>query len=198
MFDPQLQDGPVFDYEALTGQFDDQGVAVSVARVHGCLCGLLAAGAATIQERALAALAEALDVEVHGELAEAIMQLYLVSASALADEAFDFHPLLPDDETDIGPRAEALGDWCAGFLAGFALVAAGGGTGTGAADDTREVLTDLAAMARASADDGPDEESEQSYFELVEYLRFAVMNVYADTLARLEDEPAAPGDGTLH
>ena len=51
-----------------------------------------------------------MDLALHGELAEKVMQLYTITAAALQDESFDFHPLLPDDDTDIADRVEALAD----------------------------------------------------------------------------------------
>jgi uncharacterized protein YgfB (UPF0149 family) len=191
MFDSLRPDTEVFDFQELADHLLDQGLQSSPARIHGCLCGLLAAGAAPERELAPAALAEALDIQVHGELAERVMQLYVASAAALADEAFAFQPLLPDDDTEIGLRAEALGHWCSGFLAGFALVSAGAGKAGDnvLSSDSSEALRDMAAIAETAADeDADEEESENSYFELVEYLRFATLNIFSDSL-----EAAAAG-----
>ena len=44
------------------------------------------------------------------------------------------------------------------------------------------MLRDIAAMAQAEpADDESEEDAEDSYIELVEYLRVAVVNVFMDT-----------------
>ena len=201
MLENLMGDTEIFDFEELANHLLEQGLQSSPSEIHGCLCGLLAAGASVEPELALAALVEALDLELHGELAEQIMQLYRVSAAALEDEEFDFHPLLPDDETDIETRTVALAGWCTGMLAGFALVSAGASSEAEniVSRDSAEALKDFAAMAQAETDreDLEDEDSsEENYFELVEYLRVATLNMYMDN--REGKQPTSPPDGTLH
>jgi len=198
MYDEPFGETGVFDFEELANHLLEQGLQSSPSDIHGCLCGLLAAGAAVEPELALAALVEALELELRGELAEQVMQLYKVSAGALEDEEFDFHPLLPDDEADIETRSAAMAGWCKGFLAGFALVAAGASSESEnvLSRDSSEVLKDFAAIAEAEPDDEDreDEEAlEESYFELVEYLRFATLNVFMDSRAGGEE---MQGDST--
>ena len=101
MYEDDNDENEIFDFDEIANHLIEQGLQSSPADIHGCLCGLLAAGAAVEPELALAALVEAEDLELRGELAEQVMRLYTVSAAALEDEAFEFHPLLPDDETDL-------------------------------------------------------------------------------------------------
>ena len=166
---------------------------VSPSQLHGCLCGILCTGASTEAEYGLDALSQALDIVMHGELASRIMQLYTVTEVALKDEEFTFLPLLPDDDEEIGLRASALASWCDGFMSGFAYVIAGNEeTAAALSQDTGEVLKDIAAMAQAHADDESEEDAEDSYIELVEYLRAAVVNVFLDSLATTEDSDVSP------
>ncbi len=191
MFDDRDSGVDVFDFDELANHLLEQGLDKSPSELHGCLCGLLAAGAPPQPELGLAALGRALELDLHGELAGLAMQLYQVSAAALEDEEFDFHPLLPDDEADLETRTKALAGWCQGFLAGFAQVNQGQ---VGA--DASEVLTDIAAIADASVDeDASEDESEGSYMEIVEYLRFAALNAYLDSRP---DNPSAGSDPALH
>ena len=78
-------------------------------------------------------------------------------------------------------------------MSGFAYVI-GGDEETAAAlsQDTGEVLKDIAAMAQAYADDASEEDAEDSYIELVEYLRAAVVNVFLDSMATAEDRDVSP------
>jgi hypothetical protein len=157
--------------------------------LHGCLCGLLCAGAPAEAEYGLDALAQALDMVMHGELASRIMQLYIVTEAALKDEEFTFLPLLPDDEDDIVLRGSALASWCDGFMAGFAYVVAGDEKTAGAlSQETGEVLKDIAAMAQAEAtEDESEDDAEDAYIELVEYLRAAVVSVFLDSLTSTQE-----------
>lgn len=184
MFDNLDQSVAVFDFDELANHLLEQGLEESPALLHGCLCGILAAGSVHQPEVGLALLFETLDLNLYGELANQCMQLYQVSAAALEDEEFDFHPLLPDDETDIESRTMALADWSKGFLAGFAK-----GGQSQLNNDGGEILRDFAAITEAAVDDDADEEElESSYMELVEYIRFAVLNMYIDSQANLADQ----------
>lgn len=190
MFDDIDPSTGVFDFDELADHLLEQGLETSPAALHGCLCGLLAAGAPAEPEAGLALLQQALDLTLHGELAGQLLQLYQVSAAALDDEEFEFHPLLPDDDVEIATRTAELGHWCSGFLAGFAQV---NQCQTG--PDSSEILRDFAAIAEASVDQDADEnESEASYFEVVEYVRFGCLNVYLDGRA----DPVKGPDGQVH
>ncbi|KZX56109.1 hypothetical protein A3709_06910 [Halioglobus sp. HI00S01] len=187
MFDDHDSANFVFDFDEVANHLLEQGLDSSPSQLHGCLCGVLAAGAPAQAEAGLALLQQALDINLHGELAGQIMQLYMVSAAALEDEEFDFHPLLPDDEVEIDSRTGELARWCQGFLAGFAQV-----NQRQVSQDSSEILSDMGAIAEASVDeDADEEESEGSYTEIVEYLRFAVLNLFMDSRAdgTRADEP---------
>jgi yecA family protein len=178
-------------FEELADHLLEQGLQSSPSAVHGCLCGLLSAGASHQEEYGLDALAGALDLAPHGELAGRVMQLYTATAAALQDETFDFHPLLPADDSAIADRVEALAEWCKGFLAGFAH--ARGGAPPALSDDSSEILEDFAAIAQAGLEErDEEEESESSYMELVEYLRFATLNLFMDNALPESGTAASP------
>ncbi|MFT4612915.1 MAG: hypothetical protein ACI9NT_000048 [Bacteroidia bacterium] len=182
MHEESSEEVGVFDFDELADHLVEQGLAVSPAQLHGCLTGQLCAGAASTPEVGLNGLSESLDVIVYGELAERLLQLYAITAAALADEEFSFHLLLPDDETDIDQRTESLGAWCQGFLTGFAHVSVDQGLKSdGTPEEIGEILRDVAAIAEAGVDeDETEDESEGSYTDLVEYLRFACINVFME------------------
>lgn len=187
----------VFDFDEFANHLLEQGLEASPSELHGFLCGLLSGGAAAEPEVGLNALDQSLGLVLHGELADHTMQLYTVTAAALEDEEFDFHPLLPDDEDDIVERTAALSAWSRGFLAGFAHMTTGAGvTSAALPEDSSEILKDFTAIAQAGVDDDDTEdEAEDSYMELVEYLRFATLNVYMDTRSRIQDQDSPPEEG---
>lgn len=184
----------VFDFDEFADQLFEQGAEVSPAEIHGCLSGLLAGGAVQESDYGLHAMTVALDLEVHGELADLVMELYAATGAALADEELGFYPLLPRDDVAVEARTAATAGWCRGFLAGVAHVVEGDGQWSA---EGREALEDIAELARARVgDDETEEDADRSLMEIVEYLRFAVLNLFA------EREPAvaiARGDDpTLH
>ena len=197
MYDDLQGEVAVFDFDEFANHLLEQGLETSPSELHGCLSGLLSAGAAVEPEWGLDALGQALDLVLYGELADHTMQLYTVTAAALEDEEFDFHPLLPDDEVDIAERTESMAVWCRGFLAGFAHASAGvDRSQTALPEDSGEILKDFARIAEAAVDDdATEDEAESNYMELVEYLRFAALNVYMDSRSRAEDGGFSPDQG---
>ena len=189
MFDDPNKQTAVFDFDELANHLVEQGLQSSPSEIHGCLTGLLTSGAPVEAELALVALTDVLDLGVTGELAAQTMELFNVTASALQDEEFDFHPLLPDDETAISQRVESLASWCAGFLGGFAQgIAASGKAEAVLGKDSQEILQDIEAFSQAEADDEREEdEAEEAYFEIVEYLRMAVLNVHMDCASQADE-----------
>jgi yecA family protein len=197
MHDDLSDEVGVFDFDEFADYLLDQGLQASPSQLHGCLSGLLSAGASHEAEYGLDALTQSLNLNLHGELASRVMQLYSVTADALQDDEFTFHPMLPDDEEDIVARTAALASWCEGFLAGFAYRLAGEDASSGSlSEEAGEVLRDIAAMAQAEA--GPDEtndDAEESFSELVEYLRVAVVNIFMDSSATISDRALSSETG---
>ncbi|MDD2946890.1 UPF0149 family protein [Acinetobacter haemolyticus] len=87
-------------------------------------------------------------------------------AHALSEDELDYLPLLPDDEHVLADRVQALADWCAGVVLGFGLA-----SGHIRPDEMEliEHLQDVAAVEFDESDD--DEEGEESYQELYEFVR---------------------------
>ncbi len=186
------------DFDELANHLLDQGILSSPSELHGCLAGLLGGGAGHEPSAGLAGLGNALQIDVHGELADGLQQMYARTVAAVESEDLNFVPLLPGDETELAQRAQALADWCRGFLSGFAQARVSEGlTDAGVAADSAEALRDFAAIAQADAEEDDPDEAERAYAELVEYLRVAAMNVIADSQQLLTDASASR-DRTLH
>ncbi len=195
MYDETDGDVQVFDFEEIANYLLEQGSEVSPAEIHGCLSGLLSAGARPLPELGLNKMGEAIDLTAHGELADQIMQLYDTTAAALTDEEYGFYPLLPEEEADIDLRTTALANWCQGFLAGFAQMRSDpANLNREWSSDAREILEDIAAMSQATVgEEESADESEGSYVEVVEYLRFAVINLFSEQHALTDGEFPEPG-----
>lgn len=151
---------------------------VTAAEAHGCLCGALCASNDYSFANWFEELAE--DTEEPSEetkSAKALMQtLYTETMRSLRGDEMEFAPLLPDDDMPLAKRAEALAQWCQGFLYGFGSVA---GQQRKLPPEVDEVVRDLTQIARASAGDSePTEEDEEDYFEIIEYVRVGVQTVH--------------------
>jgi hypothetical protein len=83
----------------------------------------------------------------------------------------DFRPLLPTDDRPLAERTRCLASWVSGFLAGF-----GAGSTRVEGTDSTEALRLLEQIARAGIDpEADDEEQEQAFSELSEFVRVAAL-----------------------
>ena len=155
----------------------DSGVA---AEAHGTLCGLLCVAGEDLPGSWIHnTLADGEDgaAVVDTAAAAALGTLYDATHEALSGDAMAFTPFLPDDETDINLRAEALGRWCQGFLYGMAVRGLKNFTDLPA--EVREILEDFSQISRAAHESGDDDEqAEAAFVELVEYSRVGVQLVF--------------------
>jgi len=186
------------DFDGIANQLVEEGVANSPAYLHGGISGVFAGAGNVPAEDCLAAVSQALELGLHGELAQSCLGLCAATELALRDEGFGFQLFLPDDEEDIELRVGAVAEWCRGFLAAYALVlprAPAGSEGAGLDEETGETLRDIAAIAEAGFNaEGDEEEAEGQLFELTEYLRFATLNLFMNRLLEAEDDVARDGN----
>ncbi len=183
---------PAVSFDELANQLLVEGADRSPAYLHGGVSGVYAGAGPVAPEDCLAAAAQALELNLQGELAESALGLATATLAALLDEEFGFNLLLPDDDTDIETRVQALAEWCQGFLAAYALVISTG-SAAGLEDEVAESLRDVAAIAEATVDAEADEEdSERDFFELSEYLRFATLNFFSQRQDALDVDDGPP------
>lgn len=182
-------------------QFDDldqafsQGNApVDPAEAHGSLCGALCA---VPGYRLQDWMDEVLPDATRGSALRARNLLQAVfdeTAQSLGGGEMDFAPLLPDDESALEARVEALAEWCGGFLYGL-------GVGRVPSLDTvpgevGEVLRDFTEISKAAVGAEAEETNEAAYVELVEFVRAGTQLVYEE-LAGHRDRGLPPG-GEVH
>lgn len=138
----------------------------SVSELHGFMMGILSVVEApdTEQWRQILALLKipSLDDEAITFLAEEAED----AAYALAESELDYLPILPDDETVLAERVQALADWSAGVVLGLGLVAQ---QFSDEELELVEVLQDVAGVEFSESDE--DEEGESAYQELYELVR---------------------------
>src|SRR5690606_18973450 len=128
----------------------------------------------------------------HDQLRRQFDGLYKEWESVLHREALQFRPLLPEDDVALGERLESVGAWCQGFIEGFSLGLPGAHSTL--ADDTRELLSDLMAIAEIDPVVDANDEQEHDYMQLVEFIRIAAINLFAEFNA----PPTAPPGTSVH
>ena len=148
------------------------GLGSDPSELHGALCGWLAGGGENTPEWPARVLADdALPAATDGPLED----LRQASAAQLEDRGFDL--LLPENDGATAERADALFDWCRGFLGGFGLAA---GQRPPLSEEAEEALQDLARLAQAAPEAGDDDEDEDALAEIEEFVRVAVLLLHGD------------------
>ena len=167
------------------------GHTLNPSTLHGAMVGLLGAGFSPQSEQhftaTIAALEKALAVEFTGELVDFIGRLSLSTLSAILDADYTFQPLLPPDDETMEDRLLSISEWTQGFLSGFTQ----GITIREAASDpiptlTAEALKDMAAIAQVDTDEASSEDAERQLDDIIEYIRFAAINIVSDAQSAQE------------
>lgn len=102
--------------------------------------------------------------------------------SQLHSAEFGLQLMLPDDDSSVPLRAEALVNWCHGFLNGFGLSDQADGMQISA--ECEEVLEDFTKICRLDVE-GDEEGDERSLTELVEYARMGALLIFEETQVAL-------------
>jgi uncharacterized protein len=165
------------DYGDLAELLNRSGAPLPLAELHGGLCGVICASGQGAAAGWLDSLLDdcTADAETLSQLAARLEALGNDTWQALNGLALEFYPLLPSDDVGIGQRAEALGLWCHGFLAGLVIggVDLAGGT-EALSDELAELVRDFAEISKAGADSEEADDPElgdDSLTELVEFVR---------------------------
>lgn len=138
----------------------------SPSELHGLITGIVCVTQAPTRDEWLQILST-LSVPKLDEEALALLEEEAIDiAHALSEEELDYLPMLPDDEHLLSERVQALADWCAGVVLGFGLAS---GHIRANEQELIESLQDVASVEFDESDD--DEEGEQSYQELYEFVR---------------------------
>jgi len=181
--------GPVtrfdsYDYSHIREQLEKAGIPLSPAEVHGVACGLAATGMEEMEGLWHQVIFEDVDLNdvLVQECRNSLDEMLDRTLAQLDDEAFGLLMCLPEDEATVRQQAEALRDWCQGFLFGFGL----GGEALHAqlSEDATEALRDMTEITRLDPDSvEDDEEGERGVAELEEYLRVIALTVRQDVLS---------------
>jgi uncharacterized protein YgfB (UPF0149 family) len=151
----------------------------SAAQWHGLLCGLICAGRPVNTETwfdcAMTFSGESGTLPV--ETGSVLKAVFERTRGQLSDtgEDMEFDLLLPDEDTPLELRADALKLWCEGFLHG--LSAGGLARNVQLSADSTEFLRDLAEFCKLGHI-GSEEATDSDEFylmELIEYVRAGVL-----------------------
>ena len=182
------------NYAQIQRLIADSRAVAEAAEAHGTLAGALCAtGAYRLEDWLAEILPEGLAAD--SAAIPSLRDIYDETRTALSGTQMQFELLMPDDQSPIELRTEALRLWCNGFVYGL-------GT-SGAPDperlpgDAGEIVRDLAQIMRAGVDEREGTEAnEAALAELVEFVRVGVQVVFEE-LGALR-QPSPPPGVSLH
>ncbi|MCB1552165.1 MAG: UPF0149 family protein [Xanthomonadales bacterium] len=181
-----MDDARLPDYHDIGAALRSLQIAVEPSELHGALAGFICGGGSPDSRTWIRQLQlEGPDIET----AEPLRQLFDVTCAQLADPSFGFLLLLPEGESTVTARADAMVDWVRGFLGGFGLAA---GPTPGLTEDAQEALTDLGHIASTTLDCDDPEHDEESLTEVCEFVRVAALLLLHD------GKRPAPGSSSVH
>ncbi len=150
--------------------------AANASESHGNLIGLYSAKPESAINEWLVALTKDAGVDsaiISAELGEEAQRLVTV----LNAGDLSFKLMLPDDDSSLSERVEALAHWCQGYL--YGLAQGGVVKFDGLPGDCAEILQDFSELTKARTED-ESESGERDFFELSEYVRVGVQLVYEE------------------
>ena len=176
------------DFDDSTRALESRLDMDEMAECHGLLCGLLCAYPnLKFEQFKVACIARELPAKFDSEVSTVLQVLLHSSRTQLSEPEMSVGLWLPDDDELLQVRTAALATWCSGYLMGLTE-----GCGPGlmeVSDDLSEIVTDIGEISRANVStDGEDEIEENSYAEIVEFVRVAVLLVQEELKGPREDD----------
>ncbi|NKB46836.1 MAG: UPF0149 family protein [Legionellales bacterium] len=163
------------------------------SQAHGLMCGFICLGQRPEQMSWWEVVTDhcvtptTLDDVVY----QPLLALYGYSWECITQMNFEFQLLIPADDRDLLERAKALGSWCQGFMTGLGM--AGLTHADIDAQELRDALLHISEISKVDYEHlDSSEGDEQALTELYEYIRFAVLNLYADFNAAKKHKSTPP------
>jgi len=173
---------PPDEYAALVAAVARWQLGTSASDLHGSLGGYLCAGGHADAADWLDRLE--LLPGVDGAAADPLLRdLFGRVAAQFASDPAQVAPLLPAASAPLQQRAQALVEWCRGFLGGFGL--GGGAASAHLSAEATEILGDLATIAGTRLRKGDADES--SYDDILAFVRTAVALLHRHVQAARRD-----------
>tara|TARA_R110001592_G_scaffold127070_3_gene338619 strand:+ start:714 stop:1352 length:639 start_codon:yes stop_codon:yes gene_type:complete len=131
---------------------------------------------------------ESLDNERHVNVTEDLLGFYTHSVENMDKDSSSFVLLLPDDDYALSERIESLVVWVRGFLEGIAISASDRLQTIDS--ELQEILKDFVDICQIDTRVEENESGEKEFFEISEYIRIGVLNLYAELNVPVADNPS--------
>jgi len=190
------------EHDELDAALRQCGATWNASQAHGFLCSRIAVHGAKARDEWLDQLTAGAgkDNAVPRNCAAVLEALFTITWRQLDERQSQFVPLLPQDALPAAERADALAHWCEGFLHG--LVSGPHPEALRmqlATEPLSDIIKDMLELTRATAeDDIDDENNEEAYAELVEYIRVAAQLAFEELAGFRAQAAVEPGGDAVH
>ncbi|MBU2869422.1 UPF0149 family protein [Colwellia sp. E2M01] len=169
----------LIDFPSMQAIIASEGLNCHASELHGVLTGLVCAGFEFEDQGYLTILNDLFNDgdSFPSSIKIALKQMFSELWSSILDDTYSFNLLLPDDDDSIVERGHALGVWVQGFNLGFGLQQKDNPV---VSEEVKEVLTDFGEIANLSDEMEEDEDTEQAYFEIGEYVRISALLCFSE------------------
>ncbi|OQW95641.1 MAG: hypothetical protein BWK79_01760 [Beggiatoa sp. IS2] len=168
-------------YQPLNQSLQNAHALMKISEVHGLLCGLLCTSQNISEKQWLDHLFDENDGE-NLLIQNCQKQLFLLkeyTASQLSSDEYPFNLLLPEDDSSLIERTQALAEWCQGFLLGLGLTLINQLKLTA---ELEEFIKDMISISHLAPPEQESEEDETAYAELIEYIRVGILMLYQELM----------------
>lgn len=174
-----MSDNNALDFSSLQATITAENVKMHAAEIHGLLSGLVCGGYAFENNDYLKLIDDMFNEgeSISGQLRITFKLLFGQVWQTLLDDSYGFNLMLPDDDDSIAERGHALSAWVQGYNLGFGVQQKNNAT---LSDDVKEVLNDFVEIANLSDEMEEDEETEQAFFEIAEYVRISALLCFTE------------------
>jgi uncharacterized protein len=156
-------------------------LGVQPSDLHGSLSGYLCAGARATAENWLERLELAPGDDSVAQL-PLLQALHRHACMQFRSTPAQIEPLLPSPDRPTAVRAQALIEWCRGFLGGFGL--AGVTARVPLSADAEEILADFAAIGSSRLEHDDDVEDARAFADVLAFVRTASALLHSEVRAR--------------
>jgi uncharacterized protein len=164
-------------YQLVQDALDTNDGTMTAAGAHGTLAGMLCRNSRAEEEQWMSLV---LGGETSGEGiagGDLFQEMFEETVRLLDDSDLSFDIFLPDEETALSERAQALSEWCQGFLFGLGQAEQKeGGFG-----ECEEVVRDFAEISRLDTESAGDDD-EEAFTEICEFVRVGVQLIRGEFL----------------
>lgn len=184
------------DFSYLLTQADS---LANPAEIHGVLCGLICTGQKLDGKFWLHTALKLFEARAHiaPHHRGRVIDLYDATCRQLSGLEGDFQMLLPDAEQPLAKRAEALSQWCYGFLSGLNLTEFT--LNPGHAHEIKDALKCISEIARLDFSSIEVRDIDNiAYNGVVEYVHNAVLALYQELGSNQSEDATKPESIRLH